>query len=148
VELIVDLGFSSVVQDAWLMRHAAVTLVHLSRCLRNSKVSPFMVVGGSSNGSGKKQSHPPVYFNVMGKLLRVLVAPPPPTVVANWPSVAEAVVAALYALHPNPQELMAGVLRHMCKACCSAGGLRVWNKLRATTPVPHIEWQVIGIDQM
>ena len=124
VQLILDVGMSTIVQDAWVMRHAAMTLVHLSSCLRHSKSSPFFVTSSSSGGS-KKQSHSPLYFNVMAKLLRVLMAPPAADVAANWQSVAEAVVMALYALHPNPQELMAEALKHMCKAACNPGELRV-----------------------
>jgi hypothetical protein len=40
---------------------------------------------------------------------------------ANWPSAAEAAVAAVYALSPNPQEVMAAVLEEMFRRCRPAG---------------------------
>jgi hypothetical protein len=54
---------------------------------------------------------------VLAALVRLLVATPPADMAANWPSAAEAAVSALYALSPQPQELLAAVLQAMFVRC-------------------------------
>jgi hypothetical protein len=76
--------------------------------------------------------------------VKFLVATPPASVVPNWPSAAEAAIAALYALSPQPQELMAAVLDEMFKRCVPGGfgnhasliqfeGLKVAHKASANS---------------
>jgi hypothetical protein len=59
---------------------------------------------------------------VLAALVRLLVAPPPASMAPNWPAAAEAAVAALYALSPQPQELMAAVLQELFVRCTPGGG--------------------------
>lgn len=87
--------------DAWVTRYGCATLQALGPHL---KAAPPLPVAAAV--PGKKM------FALLARVLLAGAALPE----ENWCSAAEAAVAALYALHPSPQQLVAPVLANMASA--------------------------------
>jgi hypothetical protein len=126
-------------QDAWVARHTCLALryaaSHLtpSSSIQAAAVTPTGTLPGAAAaaaaaaaasaanaslpGSGRDLIDPQQLQQVLAALSRLLVASPPAGMAANWPSAAEAAVTALYALSPQPQELLAAVLQAMFARC-------------------------------
>lgn len=120
-------------QDAWLARHTCLTFrsaaAHLTPSSRiqaavgsatsGPSAAATAAVGTSNNSTGTSNDQLPadMLHDVLADLVRLLVAAPPASMAFNWPSAAEAAVGALYALSPQPQELMVAVLKAMFVRC-------------------------------
>jgi hypothetical protein len=127
-------------QDAWVARHTCLALRYAAPHLTPSSsiqaaaaaaptgtpAGPAAAISTNSSnlpGSGKDVIDPQQLQQVLAALVRLLVATPPAGMAANWPSAAEAAVAALYALSAQPQELLAAVLQAMFVRCKPGGHL-------------------------
>lgn len=97
-------------QDAWVARHTCLALKYAAPQLTGHAAS-------SATSSSSIPMTPEVHQSVLASVVRLLVAMPSTAVAPNWPSAAEAAVAAVYAVSPQPQELMAAVLDEMFQRC-------------------------------
>lgn len=103
-------------QDAWVARHTCLALKYAAPQL-TGRAAALDHAGTSSSIPMTPDTHQAV----LASLVRLLVASPCAAVAPNWPSAAEAAVPAVYALSPQPQELMAAVLAEMFRRCAFPG---------------------------
>lgn len=102
------------------LRHAAPHLVPHPMRLATS-ANGIAAAPTSSSSAPSDPVSPELHQKLLAAIVRLLVGHPPASMAANWPSAAEAAVAAVYALSPNPQEVMAAVLEEMFRRCRPAG---------------------------
>jgi len=101
-------------------RHTCLTLCHAAPHLAPNPfptTPPAAAAAALGSSSDVDPVSPETHQEVLAALVRLLVGPPAPSLAPNWPSAAEAAVAAVYALSPKPQELMAAVLEDMFRRC-------------------------------
>jgi hypothetical protein len=87
-----------------------------------TKLSAAAAAAASGDGGGAGSEEASCCPKVLSKMLRVLLAPPGEGWAGNWASVAQAVVAAVYQLHPAPHVLMAEVLQRAAQVAASTSG--------------------------
>lgn len=109
-------------QDAWVARHAFITLRHAAPHL---VPTPLPLSAAAAAPSAAAASSDPVspelHQAMLAAAVRLLVGHPAASMAPNWPSAAEAAVAAVYALSPNPQEVLAAVLEEIFRRCRPTG---------------------------
>ena len=115
-------------QDAWVARQTCLSLRYAAPYLVPSTLpAPLSSATAAPLASAAATIPadpvpPEAHQAMLAALVRLLVAPPPASLAQNWPSAAEAAVAAVYALSSQPQELMAAVLEEMFRRCRPGGG--------------------------
>jgi hypothetical protein len=131
-------------QDAWVARHACITLRHAAphlvpTPLPSSAPSTTAAAAASSSSSGTSSDpvSPELHQAVLAAVVRLLVGPPAASIAPNWHSAAEAAVTALYVLSPRPQEIMAAVLEEMFRRCRPAGGEGLDTRVLVCSSPPH-----------
>lgn len=105
------------------LQYAAPLLTHTplpaatSKAHSSSAAAPAAASMSSSSAAPTDPLSPESHQAVLSGLVQLLVGPPAAAMASNWPSAAEAAVAAVYALSPQPQVLMAAVLEEMFRRC-------------------------------
>ncbi|GFR52248.1 hypothetical protein Agub_g14782, partial [Astrephomene gubernaculifera] len=115
-KLVLDLKRSHIVlKDALLVRNLALILGDLSTSLHAAQRDR------SGSGIYQPASHIP---SALANLLSVLVSSHLPERGGAWPPAAQACIAALYRLHPEPHKLLQPLLQHLASelgtGSCSA----------------------------
>ncbi len=95
-------------QDALLVRHLATMLRDIAPVLHAS--------AKGSTGNHQPASYIP---HALSNLLSVLVSGHLPERGASWPPAAQAAVAAVYRLHPDPHHLLGPLIQHLAKELAS-----------------------------
>lgn len=109
-------------QDAWVARHAFITLHHAAPHLVPTPL-PLSAAAAAPTAAAASSDpvSPELHQAMLAAAVRLLVGHPAASMAPNWPSAAEAAVAAVYALSPNPQEVLAAVVEEMFRRCRPTG---------------------------